>query len=201
MLNFRGVVLVTALVVAATIPCRADLVGTQVTGTLSFPGWSSFNFFDPGIFGGALHLVPPSGLNNTQGPTVTISATGTEFAYTDGSNAITADFTGTQLLVTDLSTGSTGWTMTFTDTSFAGLSLNAPSSLSGLTYSSAGDVLTINWAGTASSSQPQPLYSAAFDVVDPPPTGSGVPEPGSALYLFAALPAIGFWARSRKRVA
>ena len=199
MLNFRGAVLATALVAAATIPCRADLVGTQVTGTLSFPGWSSFNFFDPGIFGGALHLVPASGLNYTEGPTVTISATGTEFAYTDGSNAITANFTGTQLLVTDLSTGSTGWTMTFTDTSFAGLSLSAPSSLSGLTYSSAGDVLTVSWAGTPSSLQPQPLYSAAFNVVDPP--AGGVPEPGSALYLFAALPAIGFWARSRKRVA
>lgn len=195
MLNFRGAGLVTALVIAATIPCRADLVGTQVTGTLNFPGWSNTNFFDPGIFGGV--LVPASGLNKTEGPTVTISTTGTEFAYTDGANAITADFTGTQLTVTDLSTGSSSWAMTFTDTSFAGLSLDVPTNFSGLSFSSVGDVLNINWAGVGSLTQPQ-TYTAVFDIVDPPP---GVPEPGNALYFLALLPAIGFWARSRKRVA
>jgi hypothetical protein len=196
LLKFRAAVLATAVVFAATIPCRADLVGTQVTGTLSFPGLTS-NFFDPSLYGGM--FVPSADLNYTQGTMVTISATATEFGYSDGANAITADFTGTQLTLTDATVGSKGWTISFADTSFAGMSLAQPSNFSGLTFNSAGDGLTFTWAGAPNSTQAA-TYSATFNIVDPPPTG--VPEPASTLYVLAGLSMVGLWFAVRKaRVA
>ncbi|MGC2659540.1 MAG: hypothetical protein WA324_16405, partial [Bryobacteraceae bacterium] len=100
----------------------ATLAGTSVTGSLVFPGDPS-NYFNPGY-----GFAPPGDLNAIDAsPTVTISDAAVEFGYDDGfANAISADFTGNMLTVTDVVEGTganLGFTMTFSDSAFAGLNL------------------------------------------------------------------------------
>src|SRR5690242_2241811 len=123
-----GIPLVVCLVaVAATSQAKADLIGTLVTGSISFSG--SSNFWNPATV--------------TIGPQV-------EFSF-QGAALHTADFTGDTLtisLVNGLgSANQVSEAMSFTDTAFAGGTFteivdNFPSG--GLTESFSGDVLSLN---------------------------------------------------------
>ena len=118
-----------ALLVLLGAPTWADLVGTSVTGTLILNGGPK-NWFDS-----ANGFVPAGYLNTSpSGPTVTISSTQVEFGFNDGTyNQDTADFTGSQLILTDVtsSEGSLPATYTFTDTAFSGLTLSTVSNTFG----------------------------------------------------------------------
>lgn len=176
MFSFRAAALTGAVLLAVTIPCRADLIGTPVTGSLTFG--TTTNYYDPSILGG-WYVNGPADLN-TGGTTVAISATAAEFGYADGASTISANFTGTQLTLTETSTGPAGWTQTFTDPAFAGLSL-VSSSFTGLSYSSSGDTLTFIWGGSPSTSVTT-TYSATFNIVDP-----AVPEASAAGFLMIGM--------------
>jgi hypothetical protein len=125
----------------------ATLAGTSVTGSLVFSGDPS-NYFDPGY-----GFASPGDLNAIDGsPTVTISDAAVEFGYDDGfANAISADFTASMLTVTDVVEGTganLGFTMTFSDSAFAGLNLTPVNSLTLIdSYSSASGVFTLSSPG------------------------------------------------------
>jgi hypothetical protein len=122
----------------------ATLLGTQVTGALHFQGYPQ-NFFDP-----ASGLVPAGYLNVT-GSTVIISSNAVEFGYADGTATIMADFTGTQLTITDSPHSTANYNpiqMVFTDSAFTNLSAAADGFPNGgLPGSLRGGMITLNWAG------------------------------------------------------
>jgi hypothetical protein len=69
-------------------------------------------------------MVPPGYLNDA-GTTVTIAEPAIEFGAQTSTNLFTANFTDTQLIVTDMSSapfGGTSFLMSFTDSAFTGLS-------------------------------------------------------------------------------
>lgn len=72
----------------------ADLLGTSVSGTLSFPQ-DPTNWFDPA------NPFVPTGFLNVTGTTVVISNPDLEFGFDDGLSAISVDFTGSKLLLKD----------------------------------------------------------------------------------------------------
>ncbi len=179
----RRSVAAVALALAAS-SSWAGLLGQQVTGYIGF-FIGSPNFFDPA------NALVPAGFLNVAGSTVTISTPAQEFGIRDRANFDIADFTDTQLFVSDevFSTASS-WTMTFTSVTpglFTGLSLVSQTFAPGLTYSLAGDTITIAWAGTFTPG----LRSATFDVGTSATTV--VPVPGSlplligGIAMFAAL--------------
>ena len=134
-----------AIVVLASGPVRAaSLIGTQVTGALDIIGYMQ-NWFDPA--NGRV----PAGYLNAAGTTVTISSNAVEFGYSDGSATITAEFTGTQLIVTDhpLLTGDFNpMQLAFTNSAFTNLSVAADSFPNGgLSGTLSGAVIRLNWAG------------------------------------------------------
>lgn len=122
----------------------SSLIGTSVTGSLTFTGDPS-NYFDPGY-----GFVPP-GYLNVSGITVTVSSTAVEFGYDDGANRFTADFTANGLTLSDLveiSGANSSFQMTFADTAFAKQYLIPVSnSLPVTSYSIAGDVIALNFPG------------------------------------------------------
>jgi hypothetical protein len=126
---------------------RATLIGTRVTGELYFVGWPQ-NSFDPA------NGQVPAGYLNTAGTTVTISASAVEFGYFDGTVTVTADFSDTQLVVTDhvLLTGAhyNPIQLVFSNTAFSSLATASDSFPSGgMTSTLSGNVITLNWAGGA----------------------------------------------------
>ena len=187
--------LFAAAMVLLSTPAWAVLVGSSVTGTLTFNGGST-NFFDPNQ-----GFVPVGNLN-VAGVTVTISASATEFGFDDGGNNDLANFTTAQLIITDnvLTTqGAAPWRMTFTSTAFTGISL-VTSNFSGFTSSFANNTITLNWTGytvpqgTASSDAPAIVTFTATYNVNPP--GAAVPDGGStALLLGLVLVAVALLTR------
>lgn len=163
----------------------ASLVGTSVTGSLMFPGDPS-NYFDPGY-----GFAPSGDLNAIDNSTtVPVSNSFVEFGYDDGvANALSADFTGTQLTITDVVEGTGtnfGFTMMFSDNSFAGYNLIPVNSLTLIdSYSLAGSNLTVSSAGrnvTAGQTFSDTFYFSA------------VPEPsnlGLCLSAFIGLALVG----------
>lgn len=127
------------------VPGNATLVGTSVTGSLTFGGNPS-NYFDPGN-----GFVPTTGYLNASGTTVTISDTAVEFGFDDGSSRISADFSGNNVMISDLievAGPTNSFQMIFTDAAFTGQYLipvfdSFP--LSG--YSVVGDVMRLNHPG------------------------------------------------------
>jgi len=134
----------TILMVATGGPARATLIGTQVTGELYFAGGPQ-NWFDP-----TNHFVP-SGYLNTNETTVTIASNAVEFGFADSTARVTADFSGAQLVVSEiprLDGNFLSLEMVFTDTAFSNLfrvADNFPNG--GMTASVDGGVITLDWAG------------------------------------------------------
>jgi len=134
-----------AMVLVTSGPVRATtLVGTQVAGALYFVGYTP-NYFDP------TNSFVPAGYLNFAGNTVTISSNAVEFGYDDGTATITADFTGTHLIVTD-NPRDTGHhnpiQLLFTNSAFGSLATVSDSFPSGgMTGSLSGSVITLNWVG------------------------------------------------------
>src|SRR5260221_540261 len=82
---------------AVLTPCRADLLGSVVTGTLNF-GANPINYFNP-----ANGFVPAGTYGNSApGNNTVIIGPIIEFGYVDNINTDTADFTGTTLTVKDV---------------------------------------------------------------------------------------------------
>ena len=181
MQSIRLAVLSAGLLLLASVPCRANLIGTQVTGSLTFNGYSS-NYYDP-------HngFVPagPSYLNSA-GTTVLLGSetiqTKADFGFADLYDTITATFTSNGLIITDNGLGGNGWTQTFTDTAFQNATFVQTFDNfvnGGLAVSLSGDVLTVVWAGT--TGDPTFTMDLAFS-----PTTASVPEPSSLWVLLLA---------------
>lgn len=169
--KFLLIPFIASLLCAFALPASASLLGSSVTGSLEFAGSGGLNSFDP-----VLGFVPSGDLNST-GTTVTISSTDVEFGYDDFSNLDTADFTGSQLLISDLvefGGANTGFTMSFTDAALAGANISSGADNFPLTYSLNGDVLTIAWAGGDVTAGQQ--LAASFGIAG---ANAAVPEPGT----------------------
>lgn len=161
-----------------TLPGKAALVGTSVTGSLTFTGDPS-NYFDPGY-----GFVPATGYLNTSSTTVTISNSAVEFGFDDGDDLISADFTDNQLTISDLAESplaNNPFQMTFSDSAFAGQSLSAISD-SFVDYSLVGDLLTLNYGGgTPIVGQ---TLTASFNITPTPePSSAGIVSVSALLAL------------------
>lgn len=160
---------VTVLALMAGSRAEAGLVGSSVTGSLTF-GANPTNFFNPA------NGFVPAGFGNSSpgGTTVTIANPLIEFGFQDSRNTDTANFTDTSLTVSDTSTFDAGpFTMTFTDSAFAGLVLTSGSNNfpTVTTASLIGNVLTFTSAGFVSAG----TFTANFSLTAPNP----VPEPAT----------------------
>lgn len=158
--------LAVALFLALSLPAAADLLGTNVTGSLTFGG-GSINYLD------SANGFVPAGYGNSSGSTtVTIANPLIEFGFQDGSNTETADFTGSTLSLKDISVNghSASDVFTFTDTAFLGLTLSQISQNypNGQTATLVGDVLTISTPGYISSGTFTSSYSLAPAVTSAP---------------------------------
>jgi hypothetical protein len=193
---FFALVPATAVVLAAVQPAAADLIGTQVSGTVSVQGQTTPNFFDP-----ALGFVP-SGFGNSapHGPdNVVISPSITEFGFASDNpiNGIAVDFTGTTVTLTWTVTSIDPLSLTFTDTAFLGqpVTLISSSFPAAITESLNGDVLTF---ATPVVQAPNvttvtATYSIGAAPAPGPVVGAGVPG------LIAACGGLLAWARRRRR--
>ncbi len=181
--------LVSAALVVLASPASAGLVGATVTGTLKF-GANPTNYFD--FTNG---YVPAGFLNsNPNGITVTIGA-GSEFGYNDGFSSIVANFSDTQLVITDIlgSSSAGAWTMTFYSTEFSSFSISGSPTLVPITLNlpSTGPLMTVIWGGAPTSNgiQAPGTYSATINI--------SVPDAGStALLLGLVLVAFALATRS-----
>ncbi len=146
-----------------SLPGNATLVGTAVTGSLSFSGDPS-NYFDPG------YGFVPAGFLNLSGTTVTVSDSAAEFGYDDGASRISANFSDSSVTINDLielSGATNAFRLTFTDAAFAGRHLVAgANSLPLSDYSLNGDVITLDYPG-GNPSQGQTL-TAVFTITSAP---------------------------------
>jgi hypothetical protein len=148
--------------------CRADLIGTTVTGVLNFDG-NPLNYYDP-----ANGFVPATGYQNSasnqDSSTVTIVG-GNEFGFRDGANQDVTSFTSNGFTFTDTSFlgAGTNIALRFTDTAFGGVS-ELSSTFSGLTFGISGDVITVDIP--AFTTTPGGVLSASFSV-------TAVPEPST----------------------
>lgn len=137
-------VLVAALAVCPPL-AHADLIGTTVSGNLSFSGTGSTNFLDPA------QGVVPAGYGNGFGPDVVIDSD-IEFGLSDNVVLYTFDFSNSTLHIANTTyqpTQETGYVATFTDPAFNSLRV-INNTIAGLTFSFSGDVLTVNFAGFTS---------------------------------------------------
>jgi PEP-CTERM motif len=164
----RLVIAALTLLTLSILPVRADLLGTQVGGAMLIQG-NPPNYFDPanGYVTGPFGTFPGGSLNGA-GTNVIISSSAIEFGFRDGANTDSADFTGTQLILTDASnSGSIDIAYIFTDPAFAGLSKvsdNFPNG--GITGNLSGNTITL----TMPSFNVGGTFQAIFNV-------TAVPEP------------------------
>ncbi len=158
----------------SSLPLHASLLGTSVSGSLVFSG-NPANYFDP-----ANGFVPSSGyLNSTGGTSVTVQNSAIEFGAVFPSNTDSADFSASQLVISDLTklTGTDSpFVMTFTDAAFTGLTLakTSDSFIGGVSSSLAGDVITVSWRGAGVT--PGENLTAIFDLSG---GSAAIPEPSS----------------------
>jgi hypothetical protein len=170
-------------------PASASLLGTSVSGSLTFNGGLT-NFFD------ASKGQVPAGCQNSSavGTTVTVVNPKAEFCFADGANVDTANFTDAILTVTDnVLSGASAWQMVFdfAPGTLLGVSLlNDNFSNGGLLFFFDTDRLTIDFAGTLEAGD----FLAQFQVARESP----IPEPGSSALLLFGLAMLGC-ARAAKR--
>ena len=167
------------LVFALTVPARASLIGTSVTGSFNINGVSG-NLFDA-----ANGSVPAVGFLNSGGATtVLIGEPAIEFGYHDSQDTITANFTNTQLIITDFYFGPgshNGASFTFNDPAFTGISLSSNSYPGAPTFSDVANLITVSVPAVAAANLTAgSTYSTTFNV-------TSVPEPPSLLPVSAGL--------------
>lgn len=126
---------------------RADLLGTKVSGSLTFNGGAT-NYFDPS------RGFVPAGFGNSVSPDNVSIGPGVEFGYHDIFNLDTANFSANRLVIRDVCDfagtgiclfGSSAFQMKFTDLAFTSAALQ--SNALGVAFSFAGDALTISFPG------------------------------------------------------
>ena len=188
------VALLTVGLGLALLPLHAKangLIGTSVTGAVYF-GTLPDNYFDPA------NGFVPAGYENTAGTTVTIASPAVEFGFADSSNTDLANFSATQFTIEDVLSGSAGgsdnpFTMTFTDTAFAGQSFTQVSDsfpTGGLTGTLVGNTFTVSWAGGPVVANDD--FTSTFVV-------SAVPEPSTWAAVGCGAVALGLMLRARRR--
>ena len=168
----------------------AGLIGTSVTGKLMFAGGTT-NYYDP-----ANGFVPASGYLNSAGPTVTVASPAVEFGFNDNVNLDTVNFSASQFTIEDVveaGPSDAPFTMTFTDSAFAGMSFVKATDFfpGGLTYSVTGSTLTVNWAGGTVATGDD--YTSTFTV-------KTVPEPSAWAAVAMGTGALGLVLRRKRRV-
>jgi len=163
------------------------LVGTQVTGALYFAGYS-LDFFDP------VNGRVPAGFLNAAGTAVIISSNAVEFGYDDGTATITADFTDTQLTVTDSSHTKASYNpiqIVLTDPAFAALAkVSDGFPNGGLAASLSAGVITLHWAGGSLTNGAD--VQAVFALNAPSPTLSIQLTSTNAVVISWPAPSTGF---------
>ena len=163
-----------AAAMAFALPAQAANTGLAVTGTLAF------------------------GANGANGgqfwPTqAAVIGAGIEYSYADGANAVTADFSATQLTLRDqVFVNANGWEMTFaTPGSFTALTLVSSNFGPALTFSLVAGKVVVDWLGTPNGPHD---FVAVFDLTAAP----AVPEPETYALMLAGLGVVGFMARRRR---
>ena len=169
------------LVITTYTGHAAGLIGTSVTGSLTFDGTAT-NYFDPN------NGDVPMGYLNASGTMVSIASPAVEFGFADAANTDTANFSAFQFTLEDSVTANTGpstgdnsFTMTFTDTAFSGLSLTKVTDFfpGGLTYSLVNSTITVRWAGGSVKASDD--YTSTFTLVAvPEPSAWGMVSLGAA---------------------
>ncbi len=183
---------VTALLFASAsliaTAANAQLNGRQVNGSIMF-GANPLNYYDPA------NGFVPGGFGNSGGLPVTIGA-GVEFGFSDGANNDQADFSNTQLLISDqVLSNAAPWVQTFTlvgGPAFNSLTLVSDNFVPGLTWSVTAGTIQINWAGTGAPND----FRALFDVG----VGPAVPEPATWAMMIAGFGLAGAAMRRRQLV-
>ena len=160
------------------------LIGTSVTGSLEF-GSSITNYYDPA------NGYVPSGYLNTAGTTVTVATPAVEFGFEDAHNTDSANFSASQFTIEDSLDPTAGgsdnpWTMTFTDSAFAGQSLAKATDFfpnGGLNYSITGTTITISWAGGPIKANDDYTSTFVIQTIPEPSTWAAVGTGAVALAL------------------
>jgi hypothetical protein len=165
----------------------AGVLGTTAVGSLIF-GSDPTNYFNP-----SSGYVPPD-YSNSVSNAVVLADPAKDFGFEDEDNLDTADFTDTQLYISDTAqpgSDNLPWTMTFTDPAFTSISLVSSSFDPSFTYGIIGDTLVFNDAGGPTSG----VQSAVFNLNGV----SAVPEPQTYALWAAGLLTVGFAARRHAR--
>ncbi len=187
MTRLKGTLCIFVLITSASF-LRADGIGTNVTGSLTFSGFGTTDYFDP------VNGFVPSGYGNSGGLTTVTIGPGVEFAFQSASNLDTADFDGTTLVITDVSTigFSNSFEMKFTDLAFTGFALM--SDTLGITYNFSGTTLTVDLVNNNIKGSGSAIFSYTTNVAAPP---APVPEPGTLQLLGTGLLGTGCILRRR----
>lgn len=156
------------------VSANAALIGANVHGTLGF------NY--------------PPGTGQFWNPQNVVVSPGIEYYYSDNSNVDEANFSNTQLIISDnVLASSSGWLMSFQSPAFLGAAVSEVSdnfTFGGVNFNTLGDTLTFTWGGTGFKGQ----LTAVYDI-----TPASVPEPATLSVFGFGLAGLGFMLRRRKR--